>query len=131
MNIWRGTACSAASTLSSRTPCLATRATMALRTASDTSGDGRSAVGIGVGKAVRVTDLPTGAAGVARTAAAGTLRFRSWAALRVAVCGVITVRVDPLENDLSFFSTTDDSDKGKRLGFAVIPVLSSIALVDY
>src|SRR5450830_169582 len=128
MNMWRGTASIAASTLASLTPCLATRATIALRTASETSGAWRLAVGIGVGKVLRAAGLPSGCAACAWACALAAWRPESCAALRVAVCGVTTVRVgaaeerfDVLVDDLLVFSTTEDKDNGKRLGLPVMP----------
>src|SRR4051812_37310609 len=116
---------------------------MALRTASDTSGAERLDVAIGVGNAVRETDvvgvaavLPACGTGVGCCAAGAACAFaarraESSAALRVAVCGVTTVRAGAPEAVLPFFSTTEDKDSGKRLGLPVIRALSSGRPTDW
>jgi hypothetical protein len=98
------------------TPCLATRATMAVRTASDTSAfalfDG-IACGAARGGAAGGSVDDTGARCILR------------AAFRVAVCGVATLADAGVDcAALRDFSTTDDSGKGKRLSLSVMTILA-------
>src|SRR5450830_2093867 len=141
MNIWRGTASMAASTLASLTPCLATRTTMALRTASDTSGACRAVAATGIG--ARASGLADVGTVLCNAFSLATCLIWFCAALRVAVCGVTTVRtgvfklaengcerLEVVAGALLFFSTTEESVNGKRLDLPFMPVLSASVQVD-
>src|SRR5262245_7979163 len=97
----------AASTLASLTPCLATRATIAARMASDISGrcDVGNVGGVAAGWAAALACEPATAA----------VRAECCAAFFVAVCGVATFADGARGTVPEGFSTTEDKDSGKRL----------------
>ena len=114
MNRWRCTASMAARTLVSFTPCLATLATIALRTASETI----------VVDPWPLEDTLAGANGLFAVGAAGRIGNPEDCvcrdAFKVAVCGVATRGLDDERtgSDLperEVFSDSEDNDNGKRL----------------